>query len=543
MAKQKKPPELEFQQHIANFLVRVHSYGVLEQSDITDTEHYIAEDQFWAFLNATQSEALKKLADDYGTDARDEVFKALRKELEHTPLWMLLRHGLKVRGLEFRLYYPKPRSAESAAAEKHGENRITFRPHFYFGDTNQEIDFVFFLNGLPIVALEVKHEKNQNVHDAVAQFAARDHARRIFQHPFLYLAADTSDVMAATDPRREENFRWHNTGLTNTPQTEGEYPVEFLYREVLSKEQLLEALSFFLVRVPEREAEDDKPERPAFTMFPRYHQSRTVRKVADDISAHFAATGDIGRKYLINHSAGSGKTLTICWLADRLHSLFKPGTSEKLVDVVFILTDRKSLDTNIKEDIEKFTHLKDVVGLARKADDLPRFLKERKPIIVTTQQKFAWVLEEIEKNPELKKLRVAFLIDEAHRSQEGQMGAAIRLPFRKTDEPDAEDPEAGPGRADRQDHPRARPQPAFRRVHRHAGAGHRDPVRRSRSTPTPRPRPSPRATSWTWRRASSPTRRSTTCIARSCRNPTKRSSIPRASWPRRSRTWPSRTTA
>ena len=135
---------------------------------------------------------------------------------------MILRHGLKVRGLDFRLYYPKPRSAESAAAKKHGENRITFRPHFYFGETNQEIDFVFFLNGLPIVALEVKHEKNQNVHDAVAQFAARDHARKIFRHPFLYLAADTSDAMAASSSSRVENFRWHNSGLTNTPQTAGD---------------------------------------------------------------------------------------------------------------------------------------------------------------------------------------------------------------------------------------------------------------------------------------------------------------------------------
>ena len=117
--------------------------------------------------------------------------------------------------------------------------------------------------------------------------------------------------------------------------------------------------------------------------------------MADDITAHFAANGDIGRKYLTNHSAGSGKTLSICWLADRLHSLFKPGTNEKLVDMTFILTDRKSLDTNIREDIEKFTHLKDVVGIAKKADDLPRFLKERKSIIVTTQQKFAWVLEEL----------------------------------------------------------------------------------------------------------------------------------------------------
>jgi type I restriction enzyme R subunit len=441
LAKSKTPRELTFQQHVADFLVRVHHYGVLVQSEITDTEHCIAEDHLWAFLKATQPEQLKRLAEDYGTDARDEIFRALRKELERTPLWMIFRDGLRVRQLDFRLYFPKPRSSESAAAALYGQNRITFRPHFYFGDTNKEIDFVLFLNGLPIVALELKHEKNQNVHDAVAQYAARDHANKICLHPFMYLAADTSDVMAASDPKRVENFRWHNSGLTNTPATAGEYPIEFLYREVLSKDQLLEMLSFFLVRVPRREAEEDKPERPAFTILPRYHQSRMVRKVARDALARFAATGDIGRKYLIDHSAGSGKTLSICWLADRLHSLFKPGTSEKLVDIVFILTDRKSLDTNIREDIDKFTHLKDVVGLARKAEDLPRFLKERKSIIVTTQQKFTWVLDQLENKPELKNLRVAFLIDEAHRSQEGRMGAAIRVPFRKPDAADAEDAE------------------------------------------------------------------------------------------------------
>lgn len=444
MARKKKAPELTFQQHIAAYLTREHQYGVLEQPEIIDTEHFIAEDHLWAFLNATQSDTLKKLHDTYGTDARDEVFKALRKELERTPLWMLLRKSLTVRGLEFRLFYPKPRSAESAGVKGYAENRITFRPHFYFGETNQEIDFVLYLNGLPIVALELKHEANQNVHDAVLQFTKRDHKRKIFQHPFLYLAADTSDVMAATDPRRAEHFRWHNMGLTNTPTNPGEYPVEFLYREVLSKDHLLEALSFFLVRVPKREAEDDKPEQPAFTIFPRYHQSRLVRRVAEDITAHFADKGDIGKKYLADHSAGSGKTLSICWLADRLHSLYKPGTSEKLVDLTFILTDRKSLDTNIREDIEKFAHLKDVVGIAKKAEDLPRFLKERTPIVVTTQQKLAYVLEELQKNPELKTLRVAFLIDEAHRSQEGQMGAAIRLPFREADEADTDTEEQDP---------------------------------------------------------------------------------------------------
>ena len=446
MPKQKQAPELKFQKHIADYLIRQHQYGVLAQAEITDTENFIAEDHLWAFLNATQADALKKLVAEYGADARDEVFKALRKELVYTPLWLLLRNGLEVKKrVKLQLFYSKPRSAQSIASVGYPQNRITFRPHFYFGETNQEIDFVFYLNGLPIVALELKHEANQTVHDAVGQFAKRNHNHKIFQHPFLYLAADTSDVMAATDPRREENFRWHNMGLTNTPTNPNEYPVEFLYREVLAKDQLLEALSFFLVRVPKREAEGDKQERPAFTLFPRYHQSRLVRHVADDITAHFVAKGNIGKKYLADHSAGSGKTLSICWLADRLQSLYKPGTNEKLVDITFILTDRKALDTNVREDIENFTHLKDVRGIAKHSDDLPRFLKERKSIIVTTQQKFAEVLGTLEANPELKKLRVAFLIDEAHRSQEGQMGAAIRLPFRKKpDEPDADVPEPDP---------------------------------------------------------------------------------------------------
>jgi type I restriction enzyme R subunit len=293
----RKPPEITFQKHITDFLVREHRYGVLDQAEITDPDYAIAEDHLWAFLKDSQPENIKRLTEDYGTDARDEIFRALRKELAHTPLWMLMRHGLKVRGLEFRLYYPKPRSEESVATKLYDKNRITIRPHFYFGVANQEIDLVLYLNGLPIITIEFKHEKNQTVHDAVAQYVARDHTKRIFQLPFLYLAADTADVMVATDPRRTENFRWFNSGLTNKPLTEGGYPVEFLYREVLSKDRILEALSVFLVYVPRRDAEGDKPERPAFTLFPRYHQSRMVRKVADEALTHFAEKGNVGENF------------------------------------------------------------------------------------------------------------------------------------------------------------------------------------------------------------------------------------------------------
>ena len=432
------PPELEFQKHFVDYLVQQHGYAVLVQGDITDTENVIVEDHLWAFLKATQPEALGRLERDYGADARDEVFRALRKELDLGPLWVLFRRGLTVRGIDLRLCYPRPRSAESVANTLYEQNRFTVRPHYYFGESYKEVDIVLFLNGLPIVAIELKHEQNQTVEDAVQQFADRDHAFRVFSHPFLYLAADTSDVKAATDPRRVENFRWHNSGLRNEASSPDEYPVEFLYREVLSPDALLDTISFFLVYVPKKPAKDDRPARPAFTIFPRFHQGRMVERVAREAAGHFAEHGDVGRKFLINHSAGSGKTLSICWLADRLHSLYRPATNTALIDIVFILTDRKSLDRNVKDELTNFHHLKGKYGLARKSDDLVRFLKERRAIIVTTQQKFSWVLEEIRKNEGLRELRVAFLIDEAHRSQEGKMGAHIRVPFRSPSEPDIE---------------------------------------------------------------------------------------------------------
>jgi type I restriction enzyme R subunit len=388
-------PEKKFQHHIAKYFIHEHRYAVLEQDEITDTEYYFAEDHLIAFLKATQKETFESLETNYGTDARDEIFKALKDELRISPLWLIIRHGLTVRGLEFKLYYPKPRSSESVANLHYRENRITFITELVIKGGKRP-DFSIFLNGLPIITIELKHEKNQTVHDAVKQYADRDHSDRIFQLPFLHIAADTSDVMVATDPKTEKNFRWHNTGLENKAENDKEYPIEFLYRDVLAKETILEALSFFLIYVPKKEAERGKPKRPACTIFPRYHQSRMVHRVAQDALGHFTAHTNIGKKYLIDHSAGSGKTLSICWLADRLHSLYKPSTSEKMLDMLFVLTDRKSLDKNIRDEFDNLTHLQGVVGYAKKASNLKKFLKTGRSIVVSTQQKFKWILDEIE---------------------------------------------------------------------------------------------------------------------------------------------------
>lgn len=440
------PPEIAFQNHVRDELLRrfkndTLKYSALEQGDITDTVNFIAEDVLWAFVTASQPEDVAKLERNYGADTRDEFFKALRSELCRKPMWMVMRDGFRARGVEFKLYFARPRSEQSATWEAYRQNRFSFRHHFYYGETNKEIDFVFFLNGLPIIALELKHEKNQTVDAAVQQFVERDHTKKIFQHPFAYIAADTSEVKLATDPRHPDNFRWHNQGLVNEAHSEDEYPVEFLYDEVLAPENLLEDIAFFLVRVQEKPETEKDPARPAFTIYPRFHQSRCVKKIAADISAHFAEKGDVGKKYLAQHAPGSGKTLTICWLAAKLDALFRPGTNEKLVETVFIVTAAKSLDKNIKDDIAKFVHLEDKVGLSAKSEDVDSFihgnLKKKIPpksIIVTTQQKLAYILDKLKEDPTLRTRRVAFLIDEAHRDQDGKRAAEMRIPFREIEE-------------------------------------------------------------------------------------------------------------
>jgi len=416
--------ESDFQNHLVSYLQSQHGYTLLAAEDITERTFYIAEARLLAFIRATQPETLARVQVNYGTDSGNEIIKALKAALAVQPLWLLIRNGLTVRGEHFQLFYPKPRSRDSIANPHWLQNRIQFKQELLVKDGKRP-DLVLFLNGLPIVVIELKHDKNQTVHDAVQQFNDRNHNDNIFRLPFLYVAMDTADIKVATNPRLPGNFRWYNAGLSNQPQNVGEYPVEFFYRDVLAQENLLKALSFYLVYVPEHDG------KPAYTLFPRYHQSRLVDKLSEDIQAYFADTGQIGKKYLVNHSAGSGKTLTISWLAERLHSLYQAETASKLLDMVFILTDRTNLDNNVRAELDCFDHLAAQMAYANKSNQLMALIRQRKPIIVTTIQKFQKIADLLRTDAALKSVRVAFLIDEAHRSQEGKNARAIRLPFQE----------------------------------------------------------------------------------------------------------------
>jgi type I restriction enzyme R subunit len=179
--------------------------------------------------------------------------------------------------------------------------------------------------------------------------------------------------------------------------------------------------------------------KESVTIFPRYHQLRASKKIAQKVGDLYESNRALGIKYLINHSAGSGKTLTIAWMADLLDSLYTED-GKKVFDHIIILTDRRALDKNVRNDLDLFSHLKETkINISEKSADLARHLDNDRDIIVTTIHKFSYIHEKLNKSEALKDRKVAFLIDEAHRSQDGKLALSMQQHF--TDDDNGEEDE------------------------------------------------------------------------------------------------------
>lgn len=437
--------ETLFQDHICAFLEREHKYIPLSKSDFTDKEYHIVAKHLVSFIQDTQADKYATIQENYGADTDREIIKALKEELSKKLHWLIMRDGLMVKGTKIELYKPKPRSVTSTLQEENYQKNIySFTKEYYYNDFTQErIDIVIWLNGLPIIVIELKHEdEGQTCEDAIFEsFLPRDLTNKIYKMPFLYVASSNTEVKVATNPNSEKNFRWFNAELVNKSETKGEYPVEHLYRHALSKENIAKYLEHYLVFVPAKEIITEHGEiisTPSYSIFPRYHQLRASKKLADNIKEHVNTKKTLGKKYLINHSAGSGKTLTIAWMSDLLDSLYTVE-NEKVFDNIIILTDRRSLDKNVKDDLEKFTHLGTKINFTKRSGDLANFLDRNRAIIVTTIQKFGHIQDKLKSSEELKNRKVAFLIDEAHRSQDGKMALRQRQYFNNQEEPDNEE--------------------------------------------------------------------------------------------------------
>ncbi len=431
--------EEDFHNNICTYLKEKFKYRVLSADDIADKEFYFVESHLTEFIQATQLETWNTLHDEYfGSDTARQILKAIKEDLQIKPLWLIIRNGVEVKGKQIYLYSPRPRSNQHTAQQEDFEkNILAYKKEFYFDkDSSEAIDLVIYLNGLPIITTELKHHgetgEASSYIDAINQYVDRRHSvSKIFSLPFAHFAADTDEVKVATNPRNENNFQPFNTGLENKVNPEiptGEYPVWHLYGQAFSPEYICDFLEYFLIYVP---ANAEK-QTASFSIMPRFHQLRSTRKLTADV-LDFAETNDVlGKKYLINHSPGSGKTLTIGWMAERLDTLNKSTTNQKVFDHIFILTDRKSLNKNVKDDLEKFSQLERKIIFTESGSDIIDGLNDKTNIIVTTIQKFNWVQKELKENQSFKNLKVAFLIDEAHRSQGGKMGKNVRTTFADT---------------------------------------------------------------------------------------------------------------
>ncbi len=417
--------------HICDYLREKHKYRVLEAKDLSDTEYYFVEKHLLEFLETTQSDSLNKLRETYGSGTTVEIIKAIHKELTYKPLWLVIRGGVQIKDVKLYLYTPKPRSINSSGDEgAFAANIFAYKKEFYPYANSEAIDLVIYLNGLPIISVELKHlgdeGKGTTYEDAINQYVDRKQDQsKIFALCFAHFAADNLEVTVASNPSKADNFKYYNDGLVNKPDKEGEYPIWHLYGLVFSPEYISNFIEYFLLYV----APDSEKNKPAKTIIPRYHQSRSVRDLAKDLLSKAQESNSLGFKYLIAHSAGSGKTLTIAWMAEQIDSLHKAVSNEKVLDIVFILTDRKSLNKNIKDDLELFVHMKDKVKITEDTHDLRKAIKNRTNIIVTTIQKFNYIQDELQENKELKELKVGFLIDEAHRSQGSKMAKNIKRVF------------------------------------------------------------------------------------------------------------------
>jgi type I restriction enzyme R subunit len=281
----------------------------------------------------------------------------------------------------------------------------------------ESIDVVLFLNGLPIITIELKNQFNgQNVDDAVHQYALRDKKEPIFSVPFLHLAADLTRAKIATQfiHNSASDFVHFNTDIQN-PTKENEFAVDYIYHDVLRPESLLEIVEAYLFCFEEKDKTGKMHKR---FLFPRCHQRRTVINLLGDLTAHFRKKQQLGRRYLIQHSPGSGKSYTIAVMQKFLRNAHVEN--RHLFNSLIVVTDRINLDGQIKGTIGASETQTGIIAHAESTAELAKALNENTKVIITTIQKFS-----VKKLDELltkqKGKSICFIIDEAHRSQAGKL--------------------------------------------------------------------------------------------------------------------------
>lgn len=415
------------------------NHGGYEQGINADynKDYAIDETRLFRFLAETQPVELEKLQLDI-PNKREKFLNRLQGEIAKRGIVDVLRNGINAFPVDLIMFYMTPTDKNVKAREMFEKNIYSVtRQLMYSKDNNRlALDLGIFINGLPIMTCELKNSlTKQDVDDAVYQYKTdRDHKELLFQFKrcMVHFAIDDSRIKFCTKIEGKQSWflpfdKGYNDGAGNPPNPVG-IKTEYFWKEILAKQELANIIENYAQVV---ETVDPETKKKKYTqIFPRYHQLSVVKALLADVK-----NNGVGQKYLIQHSAGSGKSNSIAWLAHQLVGLESDG--KNIIDSVIVVTDRINLDKQIRDTIKQFVQVSSTVIWAEHSGDLRKAIETGKKIIITTVHKFPFILDDI--GTDHKGNTFAIIIDEAHSSQSGNMSAKMNTALSGDYTSDSED--------------------------------------------------------------------------------------------------------
>lgn len=438
MSKQTDTTEKGLEALITDYLTKENGY-VLRDFNQYNRSDCLDEELLIKFLIDSQPEESEKLKSVHGDSFQEKILYRIINRIKTEGIIEVLRKGIIDTNVKLKLFYDKPVSEDNEKdSENYKKNIFSVTRQLHYSTKNEKcLDMVIFINGLPVITFELKNElTKQDVKDAVRQYkTTRDPKEELFRlgRCLVHFAVDTDQVWMCTHLKGEKSYflpfnKGYNNGAGNPPNPSG-IKTDYLWKETLTKDRITKIIqNYVLLFEDENETilpdGNIKIEKEKKLIFPRYHQLNVVTKLLDD-----AKIKGTGRKYLIQHSAGSGKSHSISWLAHQLVGLHDLSNTNVIFDSVIVVTDRKVLDKQIKKNIQQFAQVSGVVQpITEGSKQLKTALEEGKKIIITTIQKFPYIVDEI---GDLPGNRFAIIIDEAHSSQSGNMAGKLNKTLSK----------------------------------------------------------------------------------------------------------------
>lgn len=417
--------EKGFETLIVNWLVDQNGYQQGTNEDY-NKEYAIDETRLFRFLNDTQPKEMAKLGVNQSDQKKRQFLNRLSGEITRRGIIDVMRNGIKAYPADLILFYFTPTENNEQAKRLFDKNifSVTRQLRYAIDASKLALDLCLFINGLPVITIELKnHFTGQTTADAVEQYKKDRNPRELlfsFKRCIVHFAVDDQTVQFCTKLYGKASWflpfnKGYHDGAGNPPNPEG-IMTDYLWKDILTKTKLSRIIENYVQVVVEENLETRK--KSVKQIWPRYHQLDCVEKLLADVRQY-----GVGKRYLIQHSAGSGKSNSIAWLAHQLIGLEQDG--RPMIDSVIVVTDRRILDKQIRDTIKQFMQVKNTVVWAQHSGDLKKAIQDGKRIIVTTVEKFPYISQEI--GQEHINHTFAIIIDEAHSGQSGRNAANMNL--------------------------------------------------------------------------------------------------------------------